>query len=306
MCVYSSTARAPQQVIHILNFGLLRLELWAHAGLMNQKKSVETVLTLLGKTAPRKALLDRGVTAWALQQAVASGSVSRSGRGVYSLPGADAFDMHLAQSLATLDCLSRAERMKLWVLHSPSQPHVATSHGRAVAGCVVHRVRGRATFWDCLRHCLQCSSDMEALCILESAVVLKKCTMAQYRRVFTKRKDARARRIVDMIDMQSMSIAETCGRYQLRNAGYTVQVQAYVKNAGHLDLLVDGVLGIEVDGQKYHNTPEGWVEDLRRDTMYVLNGVWRLRIPAAIVLYRPEIMLQWVEQALATIASARR
>ncbi|MDJ0316921.1 hypothetical protein QMG40_06960 [Arthrobacter sp. H35-MC1] len=130
--------------------------------------------------------------------------------------------------------------------------------------------------------------------------------MAQYRRVFTKRKDARARRIVDMIDMQSMSIAETCGRYQLRNAGYTVQVQAYIKNAGHLDLLVDGVLGIEVDGQKYHNTPEGWVEDLRRDTMYVLNGVWRLRIPAAIVLYRPEIMLQWVEQALATIASARR
>lgn len=63
---------------------------------------------------------------------------------------------------------------------------------------------------------------------------------------------------------------------------------------------------MEADGEKYHNDPKAWKEDLRRDTAYVLNGVWRLRIPATVVMYQPEVMLRWVEQALARIRSALR
>ncbi|PYG99249.1 hypothetical protein CVV67_16120 [Arthrobacter stackebrandtii] len=111
---------------------------------------------------------------------------------------------------------------------------------------------------------------------------------------------------MEMIDPQSMSIAETCSRYHLRRAGYNVQGQAYVRNAGHLDLLIDGILGLEIDGEKYHNDPRAWKEDLQRDTMYVLEGMWRLRIPADVALYHPEVLLAWVEQALARIRSGQR
>lgn len=267
-------------------------------------KSVEDVLASLGRTGRRKILLARGLTDWQLKQALAAGTVSQIARGVYALPDATALDVHLAENQASLDCYSRAEALGLWVLHPPAIPHVATAHGRAVIGCVVHRVKGRLTFWDFLRHCVQCGSDIEALCVVESAVVLKKCTISQLRRVFTRNKDGRMRRIIDLIDPQSMSIAETCGRYHLRQAGFNVQGQAAIAGMGHLDALVDGVLGLEIDGEKYHNDPQAWSEDLRRGNVLTVKGIPTLHIKASTAMYFPDVMLDWVRQALATIAAA--
>ena len=138
---------------------------------------------------------------------------------------------------------------------------------------------------------MTCGSDLEALVILESAVVKNKCTIDQLRTEFPRRGDTRARGIVEKIDPQSMAITETEGRFRLRDAG-------------HLDLLVDGVLGLEGDGKEHHDTASRWAEDLRKDTMYVLRGMRRLRIPAAVALYRPDVMLRWVRQARAMIRPA--
>lgn len=271
-----------------------------------QKKSVEAVLASLGKAARRKELLIHGITDWGLKQAVESGAVRQSARGVFALPDASELDVHLADNQAWLDCFSRAEQMGLWVLNIPQQPHVATAHGRPVAGCFVHRIRGRLTIWDVLRHCVQCGCDVEALCVLESAVVLKKCTISQLRRVFTRRKDGRARRLIDRIDPQSMSIAETCGRYHLQEAGYNVQGQASIRGMGHLDALIEGVLGVEIDGKEYHNDPKAWEEDLRRGNVLTVRGVPTLHIKASTAMYFPDVLLDWVRQALVTIASAHR
>ncbi|MHA7304987.1 hypothetical protein ACX80E_07050 [Arthrobacter sp. TMN-49] len=269
------------------------------------KKPVEDVLASLGRASSRKALLARGLTDWQLRAALAAGTVRQLARGVYALPDATALAAHLATNQAILDCYSRAETLGLWVLQPPAIPHVATAHGRPVTGCVVHRVKGRLTFWDVLRHCVQCGSDLEALCVVESAVVLKKCTIIELRRVFTRNKDGRIRRIIGMIDPQSMSIAETCGRYRLRQAGYNVQGQAAIAGMGHLDALIDGVLGLEIDGEKYHNDPKAWAEDLRRGNILTVKGIPTLHIKASTAMYYPDVMLDWVRQALATIAAAR-
>ncbi|RAN77950.1 hypothetical protein B5P43_18105 [Bacillus sp. SRB_336] len=109
-----------------------------------------------------------------------------------------------------------------------------------------------------------------------------------------------------MIDPQSQSIVEPVARYYLKSVGYNVQGQAAVRGVGHLDLLVEGVLGVETDGEQYHNTPKGWAEDLRRDNLLVIEGIWKLRIPAAVVLYNPELMLHWVRQALDRIESTNK
>ncbi|WP_186759062.1 hypothetical protein [Arthrobacter alpinus] len=222
----------------------------------SRRTSVEAVIERWGNAARRKDLIHSGLTDWDLVQAVSSGRVLKVERAVFALPNASERDLHLAAHQAYLDCFSRAEQMGLWVLETPEATHVATAHGRPVPGCFVHRVRGRLTLWDVLTHCVQCGTDVEALCVLESAVVLKKCTLEQLHHNFQKRKDARARRIIAMIDPQSHSIAETSGRYHLRKAGYKVQGQAAIRGMGHLDLLVEGVLGIETAARNFTTQPK--------------------------------------------------
>ncbi len=256
--------------------------------------------------ARRKDLVAAGFGAKTIQSAVAAGAIVCVARGYFSLPAADGTEIWLAAHQARRTCLSKVGELGLWVLNEPQQLHVAVAHGRPVPGCVVHRVKGRQTLTDILRQCVRCGTEVEALALFESAVVKKNCSINHLRKEFSGREDSAARAIVDMIDPQSMSIAETCSRYHLRRAGYNVQGQAYIRNAGHLDLLVDGILGLEIDGESYHNDAQAWKEDLHRDTMYVLEGMWRLRIPAAVALYHPEVLLAWVEQALGRIRSGQR
>lgn len=268
-------------------------------------KPIEAVVASLGGIVRQKDLLLLGFSSRRIRAAVAGGLIQRRARGVYAAPQVSAQDTFLAAHQARRTCLSKAAELGLWVLQEPKQLHVATAHGRPVPGCVVHRVKGGQTLADVLRQCVRCGTEVEALAILESAVVNRKCSINHLRNAFTGREDAAGRAIVGMIDPQSMSIAETCSRYHLRKVGHNVQGQAYVRNAGHMDLLIDGILGLEIDSKKYHNDPKAWEQDLHRDTMYVLEGMWRLRIPAAIAMYHPEIMVGWVEQALARIRSAQ-
>ena len=257
-----------------------------------------------GKVARRKDLLARGCTAWSLKQAVGAGIINQVGRGYYALPDADPLDIHLALYQARRTCFTKAEQLGLWVIKRPLFPHVAAAHGRPISGCVVHKVSGPQTLMDILRQCVKCGSEVDGLAVLESAVVLKHCTIPDLRAEFTRREDRGARAIIDMIDPQSMSIAETVARYYLRKAGLNVQGQFYVKGVGHVDLLVEGLLGVETDGETYHNTEGWWAEDLRRDNLLVIKGLWCLRIPAKVVLGDPDIVLNWVQQALTMISSA--
>lgn len=270
-----------------------------------QKTSVEALIVQLGTAVRRKELLDRGFSDWHIRKSLASGTVQRISHGVYAVSATDPWAGHLARHQAVPSCFSKAKDMGLWVLHEPTVPHVGTAHGRPVPGCVAHRFKGKLSFWDMLRHCTQCGSDVEVLCVLESAVVKKKCTIAQLKREFGRRKDGRIRQLIALIDPQSMSIAETCARYHLLSAGHSVQIQYHVKEMGHLDAMVDGQLGLEIDGQEYHNDAKAWAEDLRRGNVLVVKAVPTLRFRAAVAMYYPKEMITWVERALRTI-SARR
>ncbi|WP_146070252.1 hypothetical protein [Arthrobacter sp. GMC3] len=268
--------------------------------------SVERTIAELGTVARRKDLLERGYTAWNLKQAVDEGTIRCVARGYFALPDADPLAVLLAQHQGRKTCFTKAEELGLWILRPMPMPHMAVAHGRPVPGFVVHRVKGKQFLVDILRQCVRCGTELEALTVLESAVVLKKCTIAQLRRAFLGSSGAAGRAIVEMIDPQAQSIVETVARYTLKMAGYNVQSQAAIRGVGHLDLLVEGVLGLETDGERHHNTPQGWAEDLRRDNLLVIKGVWKLRIPANVVLYNPELMLRWVRQALQRIDSTTK
>lgn len=268
-----------------------------------QNGSVVAEIALFGNVARRKDLLARGSTDWRIAVAEREGLVTRVARGYFALPGADPLDIRLAQHQARRTCLTKAEQLGLWIITPPVKPHVAAAHGRPVPGCVVHKVSGEQTLMDILRQCVQCGTDVEALAVMESAIVLKKCTIPQLRAAFTGQSGAKGRTIIAMIDPQSMSIIETVARYYLRREGYNVQSQYYVKGMGHIDLLIEGLLGLETDGEQFHNTPSGWADDLIRNNLLMIKGLPCLRVTAQVVLQRPELLLDWVRQALETTTS---
>ncbi|MFQ4149642.1 hypothetical protein AAGW05_13270 [Arthrobacter sp. LAPM80] len=268
--------------------------------------AVEDAIARFGSVARHHELQAIGISTRQIADAVTAGRICRVARGHYALPGFNELDVFLARNQARLACLSRLKGLGLWVLREPRDLHVATAHGRPVPGCTAHRTAGPETFMAVVRQAVGCGSDLDGLITMESAVVKNKCTIEELRMEFDRRSDKRAREMIALIDPQSMSITETAGRHHLLRAGHNVVAQAYVREVGHLDLLVDGILGIEGDGREFHATAEAWKEDLRRDAMYVLNGVWRLRLPAEVVLYHPEVFLNYVERALARIRCAQR
>ncbi len=269
-------------------------------------KNVELVLAELGNAACRRDILGAGVSQRALLSAVRAGRISAVARGIYARPDATTMEVHLAKNHVVPGCISAAIALGLWSSSVPAQPHVAAAHGRPVADCVVHRHAGPLTVADIVGQCVRCLPEVDALMVMESAVVLKKCPLGELRVAFAGRGGSKARRIMDMLDPQSMSAVETTARYWLRRAGYNVQTQYAVRGMGHLDLMIDGVLGIEIESDQYHNNAAAFAEDLRRGNVLVIRGIPTLRIRGSIALWQPELLLKWVAQALAAIKAAHR
>lgn len=94
----------------------------------------------------------------------------------------------------------------------------------------------------------------------------------------------------------------------LRGGGLTLQMQVPVMNY-RLDFLLDDGLIVEVDGAKWHSSPEAIERDAERDKALAAKGYEILRIPAKVTLYNPDDAIKEVRQArsgwLARKAKAR-
>ena len=112
-------------------------------------------------------------------------------------------------------------------------------------------------------------------------------------------------RLVARIRPQSGSIIETMARYLLEEAGLNVELQVQIPGMGHLDLLVDGLLGIEADGYAHHASRDAYREDRRRWNVTVVRGVPTLRVTYEMLLGEPQEFVRLVRQALATYRSAQ-
>jgi len=94
------------------------------------------------------------------------------------------------------------------------------------------------------------------------------------------------------IDRGAQSGLETHPRLWLQDLGHRVETQVSVPGAGVLDLLVDGTVGIEADGAKWH--AHRFLADRSQDVGIERWGIRVLRIG------RPHIFETWPD-TLATI-----
>lgn len=235
---------------------------------------------------------------------MAAGLVQRIARGVYAHAQADPVLIHAGRHHAVLGCVSAASAAGLWVIRRPQQPHLAARHGRPIPGCVVHRSDTPPAPLDIVCQSLRCLAPLEGLTIAESAVKNGLIQLPALRERFPASRDKRLRDLVARIRPQSGSIIETMARYLLEQAGFTVELQVNVPGMGHLDLLVDGLLGIETDGYAHHSSREGYREDRRRWNVTVVRGVPTLRVTFEMILNGQDEFVQLVREALATYRSA--
>ena len=251
-----------------------------------------------------KYLSAAGVSDHQLQAALSRGTVSRVARGVYAVPGADAGLVAIRSLPAEPACATAAQFQGLWVLGPPSQPHIAVPHSRNYPGFVCHRSAAPPTLLDTVVQSLRCLPELDGLVIAESAVVLKGLPLGALRRRLTGRNDMRQRLLVAQIVPQSQSIIECMARYWLRRAGFHVESQVNIPGMGHIDLMVDGRLGIEADGAEYHMDRASFEEDRRRWNVTTRRGIPTLVVSYPMLLNRPHEFIAMVRDTLNVISAA--
>ena len=265
------------------------------------------ILRRLGGCSRRAVLLDEGVSERGLARAAAAGHVRRFGRGVYALPGADAAVLAAVRCGGLLTCASGAGALGLSVLAPVRRVHIATrNHPVGLAAPVVlHRGRaGRydgplplASALDCAAQALRCMAPMAALVIVDSALAARRVSVAEiYARLGTKG-SASARILLTLADANSESPLETIARVLLRIHGLDVQTQVYLAGVGRVDLLVEGILVVELDGFEHHSGRAQYRNDRRRANALTCMGLRLVRFTYEDVVHRPNWVVACVFEA---------
>lgn len=267
------------------------------------RKIIE-VLEGFDGVARAKYLVAAGVPASQVRLAMSQGLLMRVSRGVYALPDASPVLTPIRSLPAEPTCVTAAIIQGLWVLHEPVKKHIAVTHSRKYPGYICHRLPGYPSVADIVVQSLRCLPDLDGLVIAESAVVTRGLQLGVLRQRLAGRNNERERLLVEQIVPQSQSIIECVARYHLRRAGFHVESQFNVPGMGHLDLMVDGRLGIETDGAGFHMDQASFEEDRRR-----WNVTTRLGVPTLVVSYRllterPQEFIAMVRDALARLNMA--
>jgi len=265
---------------------------------------ITEVLSNYDGVARAKHLAAAGVSDFQLKSALATGTVTRVARGVYAVADSDAGLIAIRSLPAEPACATAAHYRGLWVLQPPAQPHIALTHSRSYPGFVCHRSAAPPTLLDTVVQSLRCLPDLDGLVIAESAVALKGLPLPLLRQRLAGRNDARERRLVARIVPQSQSIIECMARYWLRRAGFHVESQVNIPGMGHIDLMVDGRLGIETDGAGFHMDRTSFEEDRRRWNVTTRLGIPTLVVSYPLLLNRPDEFIAMVRDALSTISAA--
>lgn len=93
-------------------------------------------------------------------------------------------------------------------------------------------------------------------------------------------------------------------RYWLQRAGFHVESQVNIPGMGHIDLMVDGKLGIETDGAGFHMDRASFEEDRRRWNVTTRRGIPILVVSYPLLLNRPAEFIAMVREALDRLAAA--
>ncbi|QTE28922.1 hypothetical protein [Pengzhenrongella sicca] len=226
---------------------------------------------------------------------LASGAVVRPARGVYALAGARAEVVVARRACALLTCASAASVMALPLLEQPAAVHLARpGHGSTPrpgvlpSGAVLHwdsglsrtSSSGRSVLVSgsrALAHALGCLPAREAIALVDAAVNRGLVSVGDVAAHRPRAGKVGFDRLLRAVDGRSQSMPESFARLALQESGVHVEPQVWIAGVGHVDLLVEDLVAVELDGFAYHGDRRQFREDRRRDRILALTGVPVLR-----------------------------
>jgi very-short-patch-repair endonuclease len=243
------------------------------------------VLQVLGGVAHKLSVVEAGVSAYAIDAAVASGLLVRPKRGWVAMPDADPYLIAAARAGVVITCITRANRLGLWVLGQDG-PHVAAPPNASRLKLLsphttVHwgrplQPRAPGALEDGILNTLQmvaaCQPYEAALAVWESALNLQLVDKAELTRLPM---SPAARRLLDAAMPFSDSGLETIFRTRLRWLRQPIRSQIWVQ--GHLiDELIGDRLVVQIDGR--HHVGAQRAEDIAHDAALMLLGYHVIRV----------------------------
>lgn len=264
-----------------------------------------------GGAASTRQLRAVGATQRELTSAVASGALLRPRNGRYASPSAARATQLAVCAGSRLSCLSAARSYGLWGgsddrVHLVVPPHAGRSgstdphivrHWRRVAE---HPEIWRVSFADCLRTVVRCADSVTAVAVLDTALTSRRVSPFGLDRIFSDEPQA-SRRLARRARPGSDSGVESIFRQHLESRGHRIEQQLQVPGVGRVDLRVDGMLFVEVDGFAFHRDRRAFEHDRARDTALALRGMRRIRLAARQILDDPDAAVDDVESMLAVL-----
>lgn len=255
--------------------------------------SIQELVTAAGGALHRRDLLRHGIRPRELTCAVRDGIVRRPRRGWYSTFEPDD-PRFVAMSVGGR--LTGAAAVKLlggWMWAADPPPVVSVARNAAR----LHRRRGvrvvhdrpsvvaRGPAWavdprDALARAVVEAEFEEAVALWDWARRSPHFTPAELHEV-ARALPADARGIVTWSDAESQSFLESVGRVRFVADGHDVQTQVGVEGGRSIDLVVDGVLGVEIDGYAFH--ADSFEADRSKDLAITCEGRVPMRLSSALI-----------------------
>jgi very-short-patch-repair endonuclease len=265
------------------------------------------LLRRLGGIASTHQLCAAGASREELSIAVRDGVLSRVRKGVYALPGASPAARAAVVARGRLSCVSAARTYGLWAGHD-TRVHIQLPRNArpgSAGGLVRHWLpteRGeqlwRVTVADCLRSVARCADEETAVAVFDTAISAGLTDPVALRRLVAGQpQNVRAR--AALASPGSDSGVESIVRQRLQASGHRVEQQVHLAGVGRIDMRIDGVLYLEIDGFAFHSDRQAFDRDRARDMQLGALDARRLRVSAT------QVRDQWMDVLSAIEATLR-
>jgi hypothetical protein len=258
-------------------------------------RALEHCVRRNGNVASRRTILGAGVASATILAARRSGVLQSLRRGMYALPEADIDQRRAVMAGGRVGCVSALRRAGVWggldaALHvhvpatasrlhtddtislgrppevrrtddafwaEPGEPRV---HWQPRPAAGHPPVPSWASDWladpvSALRQAVLCLDDEHAIAAIDSAL-RKQVVRARDLGPLFASLPRRLHRLRDEIDPAADSGPESIVRVRMRRAGFTVEPQIRVPGSSKLDLLINGVVGLDIDSRAWHRGEE--------------------------------------------------
>lgn len=198
--------------------------------------------------------------------------------GVFVLQNRD-LHVHVDPSSSRLR-FSRKQKARFDTARSRVRLHWTNLIEAAGSSCAVQVL-------DALAHSVLCQAPRAAIATIDSALHLGLIVESQLPEMFAAL-PARFHSLLPLIDGRAESGPESLVRLMARMLGCDIQLQVEFDGIGRVDLVLDGWLVVECDSKQFHASWEAQLRDRERDLALAARGYSRIRLPAAIIMYRPD------------------